>query len=48
MKADKVIPENLVAVSFEKFSYINIWSNQSQSGVWRALLHRFIEENFSK
>ena len=39
MKANKVIPENLIgAANFEKFVSINLWSNQSQSGVWRAVI----------
>ena len=34
IKANKVNPENLVAsVNFEKFTSINLWSNQSQPSI---------------
>ena len=35
----------LLSVNFEKFTSINLWSNQSQSGVWKGKL---VEVNFSK
>ena len=39
MKAHKVIHENLIPlVNYEKFTSINILRNQSQSGVWRAVI----------
>ena len=39
MKVNKVIPEIwLLSLNFEKFSSINLWSNQSQLGVWRAVI----------
>ena len=28
----------LLSVNFEKFTSINVWSGQSQSGVWRAVI----------
>ena len=28
----------LLSVNFERFTSINLWSNQSQSGVWRAVI----------
>ena len=39
MKAKKLIPENwLLSVNFEKFTFVQLWSDQSQSGVWRAVI----------
>ena len=52
MKLNKFLKIWLLSVNYEKFTFINLWSNQSQLHVWRFvigwLFRRFIEVNFSK
>ena len=51
MKSKSFLKIWLLSVDFEKFTSMDLWTDQSQSSVGRAVIgpqHKFIEVNFSK